>query len=95
VLSSLETQAAKRFVVQEWLDGCVIFDEKTGDTHALDHPTYAVLLAAQNFCGTTAELSSMLEPVFNKNNESEPLCLVTECLDRLIASGLLEPGIRN
>jgi len=91
----LGVQEANSFVVLEWIDGSVVFDKVTGNTHALDRLTCDVLIAAQNSFGSKAKLLVMLKPFHSHIIESEFLGLVQECLDRLIVSGLLEPGICN
>jgi hypothetical protein len=36
VASLAEVQPPTRYLIHEWIDGCVVFDLDTGDTHALD-----------------------------------------------------------
>ena len=45
----MQQQASERFLLREWDDGCVIFDRRFGNTHALNSVTaevFKALLAA-------------------------------------------------
>lgn len=37
-----------RFLIRQWLDGCVVFDRQVGDTHALDPTSAAIFLGIEN-----------------------------------------------
>ena len=37
-----------RFLVTQWVDGCVVFDRQFGDTHALDPAVAAIFLCIEN-----------------------------------------------
>ena len=45
----MQQRGTARFLLREWADGCVVFDRRFGNTHALDSDTaevFTALLAA-------------------------------------------------
>ncbi len=85
-------QALRSFLVHQWLDGCAVFDQATGGTHALDLSTFAVFDIAEDGIVDAEKLSVLLKFLHPEKTEEELLQLANGCLNRLLISGLIKRG---
>ena len=73
-----------------WLDGCVVFDLATGDTHALDTMAGALFMA---YLDGWTDLDTLPETVYSQLPSVSPLELeagLRVARERLQQSGLLD-----
>jgi len=85
----------QRFLVHQWPDGCAVFDQSTGNTHALDHLSYLAFVAAERLGDDSEAISLVLKDMCPDKGQDELLGLAQACLERLKACGLIEPGNKN
>lgn len=79
-----------RYLVRSWTDGCIVFDRKFGDTHALD-PTVAAIFSAVesgNTCFSGLKEAIKLQGPNTALNELENR--VRSALDHLKRLGLVD-----
>jgi PqqD family protein of HPr-rel-A system len=75
-----------RFLVRQWLDGCAIFDRRSGDTHALDPLTAAMFMCwgeeIQERSSLVVKMSS-LRPDIALNEIESQFDAIVERLEKL------------
>ncbi|MCB2005024.1 MAG: HPr-rel-A system PqqD family peptide chaperone [Rhodoferax sp.] len=79
----------QRFLVRQWADGCVIFDRQSGNTHALDPMTFAVLEAIQASDNDPASVNAACHSYFPQSSADELDSIARECCERLEKCGLI------
>lgn len=85
-------QVLGSFLVHHWPDGCAVFDQVTGSTHALDINTFKVFDIARGGILDAEKLLVLLKPLHPEKTEEELLQLANGCLNRLLSSGLIKCG---
>lgn len=73
------------------LDGLtLVFDRQAGLTHVLAPPLPELLEVLAHGAATAADLRSRLADRFDLDGPDDPLALITERMDELVALGLAE-----
>lgn len=84
-------QLGQRFLIHQWPDGYAIFDQSTGDTHALDLPSGAGFFAAQAGNDPYKAITQCIQSLYPDEMADSVIALVNGCFERLERCGLLEP----
>lgn len=82
-------QLINRFLVRRWLDGCVVFDTDTGNTHALDVLTFAAFDAIQRGDNAQTATRAACHSQFPMSSADESESMARECYERLEKCGLI------
>ncbi|MDR2186431.1 MAG: HPr-rel-A system PqqD family peptide chaperone [Azonexus sp.] len=80
---------AGRFLIRRWADGCAVFDQTSGDTHALDSASSAGFAADRQGQSALAAIDAALRGQWPEKNDEEIALLAADCLERLEACGLI------
>jgi PqqD family protein of HPr-rel-A system len=92
---SVATQNSDRFLVRQWQDGCVVFDRNTGNTHALDLLTFAMLEAVDRHDKDKDAMITACHSYFPLSSANELESMVQACYERLEKCGLITTQSRH
>jgi len=87
--------AEERFLIHRWADGCAVFDQACGNTHALDIASCAGFLAARRNEPARPAIEQSLRAQWPDKGREEIDALAQDCLQRLDACGLMPTGKAN
>jgi len=82
-----------RFLVKQWLDGCVVYDREFGNTHALDPAASAVFLALKNGDRDRSTLIEIISSFYPGSSDQEIASRVVELIEHLEGLGLAKADI--
>ncbi|MDR2837215.1 MAG: hypothetical protein LBV49_01390 [Azonexus sp.] len=83
---------AGRFLIHRWADGCAVFDQASGDTHALDSASFAGFAADLNGQSAVVAIDAALRAEWPEKADAEIALLAQGCWQRLEACGLIQAG---
>lgn len=84
----MQQRGGERFLLRDWDDGCVVFDRRFGNTHALDSATAEVFMAL--LAATDDDLQRVVERLsFSAPGEApKDRAAIEQALARLAAHQL-------
>ncbi len=86
---------SERFLIHQWVDGCAVFDQASGNTYALDAASSAGFHAILNHESASAAIEDVIRRQWPEE-EGEALAeRVRSSLERLEACGLIQAGRAN
>jgi hypothetical protein len=84
-------ESGQRFLVHQWPDGYAVFDQSTGDTHALDLSAGAGFFAAQAGNDPYESIEKCIRSLYPDEMADAVIALANSCFERLERCGLFEP----
>lgn len=78
----------RRFLVRKWPDGSVVFNNMSGDTHALDALTYAAFEATEGSDEPAAAVLDTCQSHYPSRSADELESMAQACCERLETCGL-------
>ncbi|MCL2876586.1 MAG: hypothetical protein FWF12_09940 [Betaproteobacteria bacterium] len=81
--------AGEQFLIHRWADGCAVFDQASGNTHALDLASWAGFCAVQRGEPVETAIESALRAQWPEKDGGEIAALAQGCHERLAACGLI------